>query len=206
LFGLRLRTARLELRLADEAELRELGAVALRGVHPPEVMPFRIPWTDRGDEDVVAGMSAYHRQARESWRPQAWSLALVVFGHAGPMGAVDVRGEDFAERREVETGSWLGQAFQGRGIGTEMREAALAFAFGGLGARAAVSGGFDFNTASLRIAEKLGYDLVGERTFAPRGEPQRELVMRLTREEWERRAHPPVEIEGLEPCLPLFGL
>jgi RimJ/RimL family protein N-acetyltransferase len=186
--------------------LRELGAVALRGIHPPEVMPFRMPWTDRDDDELVAGMSAYHRELCESWQPEAWSLALVAFGDAEPIGTIDVRGERFAERREVETGSWLGQALQGRGIGTEMREAALALAFGGLGACAAISGGFDFNAASLRISEKLGYELVGETTFAPRGEPQRELVMRLTREEWERRSHPAVAIEGLEPCLPLFGL
>ena len=37
---LRVRTPRLELRLGTDAELRELGRVALAGIHDPDVMPF----------------------------------------------------------------------------------------------------------------------------------------------------------------------
>ena len=169
-------------------------------------MPFRIPWTDRSGQQLVDTAVDYHLRLREEWRAESWSLALCVFLGAGPIGGQDVRGDEFASRREFETGSWLGRDFQGLGYGTEMREAALAFGFAGLGAAAAISGAFDFNKASLRVSEKLGYELVAERTHAPRGEPQRELVMRLTRAEWERRRHPSVEIDGLEPCLPLFGL
>jgi RimJ/RimL family protein N-acetyltransferase len=169
-------------------------------------MPFRIPWTDRSGQELVDSTVDYHLGAREEWRAEKWSLVLCAFVDGRPVGGQDVRGDGFASRREFETGSWLGREFQGRGYGTEMREAVLELGFGGLGAVAAISGAFAFNKASLRVSEKLGYAHVGETTFAPRSEPQRELLMRLTREEWERRAHPPVEIEGLEPCLPLFGL
>ena len=41
-----LRTPRLELRPDDDDGLLELIEVAYRGVHPPEQMPFSIPWTD----------------------------------------------------------------------------------------------------------------------------------------------------------------
>jgi RimJ/RimL family protein N-acetyltransferase len=206
LFGLRLRTSRLELRLGTEDEIAELGRLADRGVHPPDEMPFRIPWTDRSGQELVDSAVEYHLRTRKEWRPENWSLALCVFLEGRPVGGQDVRGEDYGTRREFETGSWLGREYQGLGYGTEMREAVLALGFTGLGAVAAISGAFDFNTSSLRVSEKLGYVLVGETTIAPRAEPQRELVVRLTRADWERRSHPAVEIEGLEPCLPLFGL
>jgi len=168
-------------------------------------MPFRVPWTDLSGPELAASTIAHHRRAREEWQPERWSLLLCVFVGGRPAGAQDVRGVGFADGRELETGSWLGRDYQGLGYGTEMREAVLAFGFEGLGAKAAVSGAFDFNAASLRVSEKLGYELVAETTFAPRGEPQRELVMRLTRDEWERRDHSAVAIDGLEPCLHLFG-
>jgi RimJ/RimL family protein N-acetyltransferase len=203
---LRLRTERLELRLGTTDEIAELGRVADRGVHPPDEMPFRIPWTDRSGQELVDSTVEYHLRTREEWRPERWSLALCVFLGGRPVGGQDLRGVEFGSRREFETGSWLGRDYQGLGYGTEMREAVLELGFTGLGGVAAISGAFDFNKASLRVSEKLGYEPVEETTFAPRGEPQRELVVRLTRAEWERRSHPAVEIEGLEPCLPLFGL
>ena len=203
---MRLRTERLELRLGTTDEIAELGRVADRGVHPPDEMPFRIPWTDRSGQELVDSTVEYHLRTREEWRPERWSLALCVFLGGRPVGGQDLRGVEFGSRREFETGSWLGRDYQGLGYGTEMREAVLELGFTGLGGVAAISGAFDFNKASLRVSEKLGYEPVEETTFAPRGEPQRELVVRLTRAEWERRSHPAVEIEGLEPCLPLFGL
>jgi len=169
-------------------------------------MPFRIPWTDRSGRDFLDAFLAFHLRAREEWRPESWSLVLGVYVDGEPAGTQDVRAERFAERREVETGSWLGRAFQGRGLGTEMRAAVLELAFARLGAEAAVSGAFEWNAASLRVSEKLGYRPAGEAVCEPRGVPERELVMRIERADWLRRERRPVEVEGLGPCLPLFGL
>jgi hypothetical protein len=47
---LRLRTPRLELRVATRAEARRLFTVAEAGIHDPAVMPFEFPWTDNLDE------------------------------------------------------------------------------------------------------------------------------------------------------------
>jgi RimJ/RimL family protein N-acetyltransferase len=114
-----------------------------------------------------------------------------------------MRSEDFGTRREVDTGSWLGQAFQGQGIGTEMRTALLELAFRSLGAEVAVSGSVLGNDSSKRVSEKLGYAIVGTSTIAPRGEPVEKYDFRLKRSEW--RPPFPVEIDGVEACLPLFG-
>jgi RimJ/RimL family protein N-acetyltransferase len=171
-------------------------------------MPFRIPWTDRAGsprflEDVVA---PYHRGIRERWRPESWALLLAVWFEGEPVGAQDVRGDDFAARRRFETGSWLGLRFQGRGLGTEMRHGVLALGFVGLGARVAVSGAFEGNIASERVSEKLGYRMTGEAFYEPRGVRLRERIFELDRERWDAQERPPVEIVGLEPCLPLFGV
>ena len=111
---------------------------------------------------------------------------------------------NFAQTLTVGTGSWLGQRFQGGGVGTEMRTAVLELAFRGLGAEVARSGAVDGNFASLRISEKLGYREIGRGTVAPRGVEVQHTDFELRREDWR----PPlrVEIEGLEPCLRLFGV
>ena len=85
-----------------------------------------------------------------------------------------------------------------------MRTAVLELAFRGLGAEVACSGALDGNAASLRVSEKLGYREVGRSTVAPRGEPVGHADLELRRGSGSRRSA--VEVEGLESCLPLFGL
>jgi RimJ/RimL family protein N-acetyltransferase len=103
----------------------------------------------------------------------------------------------------VETGSWLGDPYQGKGLGTEQRAAVLQFAFEGLGAAAAISGSFAHNVKSQRVSEKLGYRLTGTRTMQSRGDPVEHYDYRLERGSWVSPV--PVELEGIAPALPLFG-
>jgi RimJ/RimL family protein N-acetyltransferase len=205
LFGLRLSTPRLELRLGSREELLELGRLAERGVHPPDEMPFSVAWTDRiGKNDFLDGFVAFHEQALADWTPERWSLNLLVWASGSLVGTQAVTAERFATERGVATGSWLGLEHQRRGVGTEMRAAVLELAFRGLGAETAVSAWLDGNDASRRVSEKLGYRETGLRTESPRGEPVVAHEVALSREMWR----PPlaVSIEGLEPCLPLFGV
>jgi RimJ/RimL family protein N-acetyltransferase len=205
LYGLRLRTPRLELRLASRAELVELHELARQGIHPPEEMPFENPWTDHaGEEDFVERAVEFHETALREWQPERWSFNLVTFLAGRPIGSQGMRAEDFAAHRVVDTGSWLGEAFQRQGLGTEMRAAVLELAFRELGARAATSGSVFGNESSKRVSEKLGYTIVGTSTIAPRGEPVQKYDLRIEREEWSSPF--PVEIEGVDPCLPLFGV
>ena len=201
LFDLRLRTPRLELRLPTQEELDALREVALGGIHPPEFMPFTIAWTD---DPELTDFHAYHEMRRREWRAEEWHLELAVFVEGRPAGIQAVESKDFAGTRTFGTGSWLGRPFQGKGIGTDMRTAALELGFRGLGAEVARSGAVDGNFASLRVSEKLGYREIGRGTVAPRGVELAHTDVALRREDWR----PPVEveIEGLDPCLPLFGL
>ena len=73
-----------------------------------------------------------------------------------------MQGHNFASLRSVETGSWLGRAFQGQGLGKEMRQAILHLAFEGLGAEEAHSGAFHDNAPSLATSRSVGYAENGE--------------------------------------------
>jgi RimJ/RimL family protein N-acetyltransferase len=123
-----------------------------------------------------------------------------------PVGAQTISGEDFAIHRVVDSGSWLGLEFQGRGFGKEMRSAVLSFAFDGLGARAATSSAFLDNAASNAVSRSLGYAEDGRGALAPRGVSRETQRFRMTDELWRSRPRPPVEIEGLDACREMFGI
>ena len=104
LFGLVLRTPRLELRLPTLEQLGALGALAAEGVHDPAAMPFHVPWTDL--EPPARARSVLQWQWRQ-WAeltPQRWSLGLVVSAGGEVLGVQEVSGRDFAVTREVGTG------------------------------------------------------------------------------------------------------
>ena len=197
---LRVRTPRLELRLGTDTELRQLGRVALAGIHDPAVMPFEFPWTDDLSEETVLD---FHRRRLGEFTPENWGLGLIVFHRGRPIGIQSVDAEGFAETKRVSTGSWLGKEWQGQGLGTEMRAAVLQLAFGGLGAEVAVSGAVAGNPQSLGVSRKLGYEVVGAHTVRPRGEPLEHTDLELRREHF--RPPVPVELVALPPLLPLFG-
>jgi RimJ/RimL family protein N-acetyltransferase len=201
LYGLRLRTPRLELRLPTEAELVELYEVAAAGIHPPEEMPFAFAWTDHL---TLESFLAHHHSSRETWTPESWTLDLGTWVDGVLAGVQGIGATAFAENRTIGTGSWLGRQFQRRGVGTEMRGAVVELAFRELGATTVTSSAFEASTASRRVSEKLGYRIVGQDTMSPRGVPMPHLQLRLEREQW-RGAPFHVDVEGIERCLPLFG-
>jgi RimJ/RimL family protein N-acetyltransferase/predicted GNAT family acetyltransferase len=196
--ALTLRTPRLELRLPTDAEVLRLAhAIEARRIHPPEEMPFLVPWTDAiGTEAFVPNTLAHFRAQRARRRPDDWGLNFVAFLDGDPVGSQAMNAERFPRERSVSTGSYLLRPFQGRGLGTEMRTAVLALAFDVLGALRAESGAMAGNEASARVSAKLGYEQVGWRERAPRGEPVRERTFELTRDAWREREHLPVRIDG----------
>ena len=98
LYGLRLRTPRLELRLPTRPELEELRQLALSGIHPPEFMPFSVAWTD---EPELAEFAAYHELQRREWTAEGWGLELGVWLAGEPVGLQAVVSEGFERTRTV---------------------------------------------------------------------------------------------------------
>ncbi|MGZ6340150.1 MAG: GNAT family N-acetyltransferase, partial [Candidatus Limnocylindrales bacterium] len=205
LFGLRLRTERLVLRLPTDDHLVHLMALARAGIHPPDEMPFGVAWSTIPSPAFERSFMQYHWSMRGQWSPAKWSLNLVTLFDGDPIGTQGIDAEAFAVHRTVSTGSWLGQAFQGRGFGTEMRAAVLGFAFDGLGARVAESSAFLDNAASNAVSRKLGYQPNGFGSLAPEGIARETQRFRMTAEAWRSRPRPALTIEGLEACRELFG-
>jgi RimJ/RimL family protein N-acetyltransferase len=204
LFGLRVRTPRLELRPPADDEVVALAEVAAAGVHPADVMPFEVPWTALPSPDLERGVLQYYWRSRGEWNPERWTLDFAVFLDGRPIGAQGLRASSFPTTRAFNTGSWLGRVFQGRGFGKEMRAAVLHLAFEGLGAVEAHSGAWEDNPASLAVSRALGYQPNGQRIEVRKGRPCRMLLLRLDRTAWQPRSG--ISVEGLSPCLPLFGL
>lgn len=204
-FALRGRTARLELRYPDDAALEELARVAAAGVHDPATMPFSVAWTDAPTGALERGLLQYHWGARASLRSDDWNLEFVVVEGGRIVGAQGLLAKAFASDRTVVTGSWLGLAHQGRGVGREMRSAILDLAFHELGAEVALSGAFAHNAASRRVSEVLGYRVVGTDVMDCRGVPREHLSLRLDRADWLARPHARAVWEGLEACRGLLG-
>jgi hypothetical protein len=114
LFGLRLRTERLVLRLPTDDHLVHLMALARAGIHPPDEMPFGVAWSTIPSPAFERSFMQYHWSMRGLWSPTKWSLNLVTLLDGDPIGSQGIDAEAFAVHRTVSTGSWLGQAFQGR--------------------------------------------------------------------------------------------
>ena len=194
-----LRTPRLTLRPDDDAGLYELAALALRGVHPPQQMPFLTSWTDQAPDDLVRSSVQHFWRARAQLTASDWRVHFLVRHDGRVIGIQELSGKDFAITREVSTGSWLGIAHQRQGYGTEMRCAVLLLAFDYLSATIARSGAFADNAASLRLSEKLGYRTDGANTFARRGTAATEIRLvlepsRFVRPDWT------LQVDGLHNC------
>jgi RimJ/RimL family protein N-acetyltransferase len=204
-FGLRLATPRLTLTPLQDVDLVETLDVILAGIHDAERMPFAVPWTDAPGPELIAGTLRYYWTTRGSWTPRSWTLPLLVRRNGLVVGVQDLVGMDFAVTRTVSTGSWLGAAFQGEGIGTEMRSAVLQFAFDHLRAVRADSGAFVDNPQSLRVSEKLGYRPDGT-AVRQRRPGERVVEQRLTLEPGHFvRPGWAVQIRGLPACREFFG-
>jgi RimJ/RimL family protein N-acetyltransferase len=205
LFGLVVRTPRVELRYPTDADLAELATMSA-DIHDPDDMPFRMAWSTRPDAERRRGTFQWHWGNRARWTASEWTLDFATVVDGEVVGSQGVNASAFPVTRVVETGSWLARRHQGTGIGTEMREAILHLAFAGLGALRATTGAFDDNPSSLGVTRKLGYRPNGEAVHDVEGSRRIELTFVLDRADWEARRRADIEIDGLDPCLPLFAL
>ncbi len=197
--GLRVRVDGLELRLPDDQQLDELATLAAQGLHDPAAMPFSAPWTDAEPDVVARRVLQWQWRVQADWTPEQWSLDLVALRDGEVVGKQAVSATDFAVRREVETGSWLGRVHQGRGLGRRMRAAVLALAFDHLGAVSATTEAFADNAASTTVTRSLGYRPDGIARVVRRGEAAVLHRYRLDRPDWVSPW--PVAVPGLTAAL-----
>jgi RimJ/RimL family protein N-acetyltransferase len=204
LFDLVVRTPRLEIRLPREDEFADLLALIVGGIHDPATMPFTTPFTDRPSPQRERESAQWWWRQRAEWSADKWNLTGAVFVDGRVVGVQDINAEHFASVRSVATGSWLGLAHQGQGLGREMRQAILHLAFAGLGAEEALSGAFFDNAPSLATSRSVGYQTNGEVLAARRDGSARLVNLRIDRPTWEGRRRDYIEIIGLDGCLDMF--
>lgn len=204
LFDLRIITPRLVIRMPTDEDLVDLARLASEGVHDPGTMPFLYPWTDEPSPLLEQGMLKWGWRHRAEWTPNKWTFNGAVFVDRDVVGVQSLTATDFASSRVVKSGSWLGLEHQGQGIGKEMRTAILAFAFDGLDAREAESGGFIDNESSLTVSRALGYEESGRRSVLRRGIPAELIDVTLTRAKWDQMTHVRVDVRGLDECRDFF--
>ncbi len=205
LFDLRVRTPRLELRAVDDERAVRLAQLAVAGIHDGP-SPFRSPWNEGEPLDVMRRSLQHYWGARANWSPEAWHMPFAVEVGDEVVGTQAIGATGFAVRRTVGSGSWLGKAHQGRGLGREMRAAVLHLAFAGLGADRAETEAWADNPRSIAVTRSHGYRDNGHEVLDRGGEATVELEFVLTRDEWEPNRRDDIEIDGLEGCLELFGV
>lgn len=205
LFDLRLTVAELELRPMTEADLVPLAELLPDDV---ELDPAatRYPGLSDAANRRVIGFQHYWKSFG-NWRPDRWRLAFCVRAGGELVGVQELESEDFAALRTVYSSSHLIGSARGRGIGRQMRRAALALAFGPLRAEAAISSAWQDNHASLAVSRALGYLPNGESRHRRGDGVDTMRYLRLTRADWlAGDGAAGVRIEGVEACLPYFGL
>jgi RimJ/RimL family protein N-acetyltransferase len=201
------RTPRLTLAGATDELLERLVPVVRAGVADVAPWPFDDPislYADSPEREWRWLRSIWRGRARVE--PEFWRLYFVVLVDDEPIGMQDLKGTDFIKFGTVSTFSWLAPGWRGRGIGREMRAAALHLAFAGLGAREAGSDAFVDNQASNQVSQALGYQPNGFDWDTRRGEVAQIQRWRLTRDTWERGRRDDIELGGIAECLPALGL
>jgi RimJ/RimL family protein N-acetyltransferase len=204
-FALRVTCGPLELRVLRDADFPEVLAVAHAGIHAPDLMPFYFPWTDAKGPALERSFLQYHWLTRAELSTDKWALDLGVWHEGRFVGVQGVSTQDFPITRTGETGSWLGQEFHGRGIGTLMRQAICVLCLDHLGFEEVTSGAFTDNPSSLAVSRKVGYRDNGERRLARKGAlaTNRQLVLAP-----DDLVRPPydVRVVGADAFLELVGV
>lgn len=204
-YRLRLRAGDLELAVISDGDIPGLVDLALAGIHAVDAMPFSVPWTLTPPDRLPTEMVRYYWTARASLRPDDFDLLFAVRVGGRLVGTQGLHARSFTVTRSAETGSWLGLAHQGRGIGTRMRRAVCAYAFDHLGAAEITSGAFLDNPASLAVSRKVGYRPNGV-LRQPRREGEMALNQRLVLTPDDFVRGEPLEVAGAADVRRFLGL
>lgn len=206
LFDLEIHTPDLTLRYPDDDTLVALVQLAAQGVHDPSVMPFVTPWTRFDSPKLEQEALRFHWRCRADTRPDSFRIPLAVFRGEELLGASEVGGSNFAALRSFETGSWLGQRFQGHGVGKQVRRASLAFGFDGLDGQLATTAAWHDNPASLGVTRSLGYNEQGRERQLREGVSTDLINFDMEREHFDSIRPDGIKFFGLDSVREFLGL
>lgn len=196
LLGLRIAAGPIELRGITDDLLGPLADLAVEGISSPGGPPFLTPWKTDPPQDLPRFLAQYYWQLRAEFSPSRWTAPLAVLWDGEPAGVQELFGDKYLVNRTTETGSWLARRFQGRGIGTAMRQVIAAFAFDHLDAQHVTSAAFSDNAASVSVSRKVGYAENGVDIWAREGKPVPHQRFLLSRASLVRYEHP-LTVTGL---------
>lgn len=207
LFDLRVITPRLELRYIDDEMATELALLAAKGIHEPDFMPFSMPWSVEPSPQLERNTLQHYWRCRAETSPAGWALNLAALVDGEVVGTTVLMTSQFATTRAFATGSWLGRAHQGKGLGKELRVAALHLGFDGLGAQLATTAAWSDNGPSLGVTRSVGYAPNGRVVKARGGVAAETLLFELSRADFETRLRrDDITLHGVDACLPILGL
>ena len=200
-------TPALTLRGASDDLLAELAPAVHAGEAMAEPAPFDDPmslYEDDPDVRVQKWLQSIWR-GRGTVSPDLWRLYFVVVEEGRAVGVQDLVGRQFNLFGSVTTFSWLARSARGRGLGREMRAAALQLAFEGLGAAEAESEAFADNVGSNRVSASLGYEANGFAWATRRGSAVQLQRWRITRRAWSAGRREDIELIGVPGCRAVLG-
>ena len=206
LFDLEVRTPRITRCYIDDELAVELASLASSGIHDPAFMPFGHPWTDVEPPQLQRNTLQYYWRTRATLAGDEWDLAFAVVVDGTVAGSSSLMAGDFPLTKTFRTGSWLGERFQRRGLGKELRAATLHLGFEGFGAEVAETEAFEDNAASLGVTRSLGYSPNGVRRHRRRDAVGTLLGFRMTVEHWRTIRRDDIELVGVDAVLALLGL
>ena len=206
LFDLEVRTPRVTLRYLDDELERRMLDVVVDGIHEPGYMPFAVPWTESERPELERRALEFYWRNRFA-EPGSWNLLFAVIVDGEVVGSTNLGAVGFPVKRWFETGSWLGLAHQGQGLGRELRVATLHLGFLAFDALVAGTGAFVDNAPSLGVTRSLGYEPNGIEHHARRGELAVIETFRMHREHFLAHVRrDDVEIVGDAPVRELLGI
>ena len=205
LFALRVTTPRIELRYVSDDLGERLARLAAKGIHDPATMPFTEPWTDVPSPELERNSLQYYWRNRAETAVPRWNLDLAVLVDGSVVGMCSVHAEQFPHNRRLTTGSWLGLAHQGRGIGKEVRQAALHLIFAGFDADLAVTRAWHDNTASLAVTRSLPYTQTATTVETRRDRPDTMVGFAMTPGQWATVRRDDIRLAGIEDARALLG-
>jgi RimJ/RimL family protein N-acetyltransferase len=129
---------------------------------------------------TAADAERWIRQATQATPETHFAIAVAEEA----VGGVGLDLKTDVHRRSAELGFWLGEAFWGRGIATEVARAMTDFAFSNFDLCRVYAEVFEWNPASVRVLEKVGYSFEGRlrKSVTKDGQTIDQMVYAIIRE------------------------